>query len=82
MGRPIAVGTDGSVLGEELARIVYAGRHKPGFLKPHAYVERHMAGRTTVHPPGRPPAFDAADTGARFSGTCSQPASQGQKCAG
>ncbi len=36
------VGTDGSVLGEELARIGYAGPHEPGFLKPHAYVELHI----------------------------------------
>jgi N-carbamoyl-L-amino-acid hydrolase len=36
------VGTDGTVLGEELARIGYAGRREPGFLKPHAYVELHI----------------------------------------
>ncbi|MGY0713370.1 allantoate amidohydrolase [Azospirillum argentinense] len=36
------VGTDGSVLGEELARIGYAGDREPGFLKPHAYVELHI----------------------------------------
>ena len=35
-------GTDGSVLGEELRRIGYAGRQQPGFLKPHAYVELHV----------------------------------------
>ncbi|TJW06096.1 MAG: Zn-dependent hydrolase [Mesorhizobium sp.] len=37
-----AVGTDGSVLGKELERIGYAGRHQPGFLKPQAYVELHV----------------------------------------
>jgi len=36
------VGTDGTVLGEELARIGYAGAYEPGFLKPHAYVELHI----------------------------------------
>lgn len=37
-----AVGTDGSVLGQELARIGYAGDREPGFLKPHAYLELHI----------------------------------------
>ena len=37
-----AIGTDGSVLGEELERIGYVGAHQPGFLKPHAYVELHI----------------------------------------
>jgi N-carbamoyl-L-amino-acid hydrolase len=36
------IGTDGSVLGKELERIGYAGRHEPGFLRPHAYVELHV----------------------------------------
>ena len=36
------VGTDGSVLGAELARIGYAGPHEPGFLRPCAYVELHI----------------------------------------
>jgi beta-ureidopropionase / N-carbamoyl-L-amino-acid hydrolase len=36
------VGTDGSVLGEELGRIGYAGLQEPGFLAPHAYVELHI----------------------------------------
>ena len=36
------VGADGTILGEELARIGYAGPHEPGFLKPHAYVELHI----------------------------------------
>ena len=37
-----AVGTDGTVLGEELARIGYAGPKEPGFLRPQAYVELHV----------------------------------------
>ncbi|TPK81144.1 MULTISPECIES: Zn-dependent hydrolase [unclassified Mesorhizobium] len=37
-----AVGTDGSRLGQELARIGYAGDREPGFLKPHIYVELHI----------------------------------------
>ncbi|MES0134575.1 Zn-dependent hydrolase [Mesorhizobium sp. M0016] len=37
-----AIGTDGSVLGQELARIGYAGDREPGFLKPHAYLELHI----------------------------------------
>ncbi len=35
-------GTDGSILGDELARIGYAGPHAPGFIRPHAYVELHI----------------------------------------
>lgn len=43
LGEALAsVGTDGSVLGEELARIGYAGDREPGFLKPLAYVELHI----------------------------------------
>ncbi|MER8696934.1 Zn-dependent hydrolase [Mesorhizobium opportunistum] len=37
-----AIGTDGSTLGQELARIGYAGDREPGFLKPHIYVELHI----------------------------------------
>ncbi|MGI6345199.1 MAG: Zn-dependent hydrolase [Bacillota bacterium] len=36
------VGTDGSILGEELERIGYAGEAEPGFMKPSAYVELHV----------------------------------------
>ncbi len=36
------VGIDGTVLGEELARIGYAGPEAPGTLRPHAYVELHV----------------------------------------
>lgn len=37
-----SIGTDGTVLGEELARIGYAGPHEPGFIRPHAYLELHI----------------------------------------
>lgn len=37
-----SVGTDGTILGEELERIGYAGTKEPGFLKPHAYIELHV----------------------------------------
>ncbi|MEP9373601.1 Zn-dependent hydrolase [Mesorhizobium sp. KR1-2] len=36
------VGTDGTVLGDELRRIGYAGPHEPGFMRPHAYLELHI----------------------------------------
>lgn len=36
------VGIDGTVLGEELKRIGYAGEENPGFLKPYAFVELHI----------------------------------------
>ncbi len=36
------VGTDGTTLGAELARIGYAGPLQPGFITPHAYVELHI----------------------------------------
>ncbi|KAA2236445.1 Zn-dependent hydrolase [Salinarimonas soli] len=36
------IGTDGTELGAELARIGYAGSEEPGFLRPHAYVELHV----------------------------------------
>lgn len=37
-----AVGTDGTLLGEELTRIGYAGTLEAGFMKPYAYVELHI----------------------------------------
>lgn len=37
-----AVGADGTVLGEELRRIGYAGDAEPGFLKPYAFLELHI----------------------------------------
>lgn len=37
-----SVGTDGSILGHELARIGYDGPRQPGFLRPHAYIELHI----------------------------------------
>ena len=36
------VGTDGSILGEELKRIDYAGSPLPGCRKPYAYLELHI----------------------------------------
>lgn len=36
------VGTDGSVLGEELARIGYAGDLEPGSIRPACYLELHI----------------------------------------
>lgn len=36
------IGTDGTTLGAELARIGYAGPRPPGFLRPHAYIELHI----------------------------------------
>jgi len=35
-------GIDGATVGEELQRIGYAGDARPGFLKPHAYLELHI----------------------------------------
>lgn len=37
-----AVGTDGTILGDELKRIGYAGTVAPGFLQPKAFVELHI----------------------------------------
>lgn len=36
------VGTDGTVIGEELKRIGYYGSEEPGFLKPHSFIELHI----------------------------------------
>lgn len=36
------IGTDGTRLGEELARIGALGPRAPGFLRPHAYLELHV----------------------------------------
>lgn len=36
------VGTDGTILGEELKRIGYEGTVEPGFLKPYAFIELHI----------------------------------------
>ncbi len=49
-----SVGTDGSVLGEELARIGYAGPNEPGFLKPHAYLELHIEQGPVLEREGAP----------------------------
>jgi N-carbamoyl-L-amino-acid hydrolase len=36
------VGTDGTVLGDELRRIGYLGENQPGFVTPYAYLELHI----------------------------------------
>lgn len=36
------VGTDGTLLGDELKRIGYAGTEEPGFLRPQVYLELHI----------------------------------------
>lgn len=36
------IGTDGTRLGDELARIGYAGEMKPGAIVPHEYIELHI----------------------------------------
>ncbi|WP_246541228.1 Zn-dependent hydrolase [Peptoniphilus ovalis] len=48
------VGTDGTILGEELERIGYAGNKEPGFLKPHSYVELHVEQGSILHKEGIP----------------------------
>ena len=37
-----SVGTDGTILGEELKRIGYAGTVEPGFIQPSAFLEYHI----------------------------------------
>ncbi len=37
-----SVGTDGTILGDELKRIGYEGTVEPGFLQPEAFVELHI----------------------------------------
>ena len=37
-----SVGTDGTILREELKRIGYEGTVEPGFLQPHAFLELHI----------------------------------------
>lgn len=37
-----SVGTDDSILGDELKRIGYAGTVAPGFIKPYAFLELHI----------------------------------------
>lgn len=49
-----SIGTDGSALGTELARIGYDGPHQPGFLRPHAYVELHVEQGPVLEAEGLP----------------------------
>ena len=44
-----SVGTDGTILGEELKRIGYEGTVEPGFLKPCAFVELHIEQGPILH---------------------------------
>src|SRR3712207_6733681 len=37
-----SVGTDGSILREELKKIGYYGENEPGFIQPHSYIELHV----------------------------------------
>ena len=46
-------GIDGATVGEELRRIGYAGDARPGFLKPHAYVELHIEQGPVLENEGR-----------------------------
>ena len=46
-------GIDGTSVGEELARIGYRGDAKPGWLKPHAYVELHIEQGPVLESEGR-----------------------------
>ncbi|MCP3440678.1 Zn-dependent hydrolase [Bradyrhizobium sp. CCGUVB14] len=48
------VGTDGTTLGAELARIGYAGSREPGFLRPHAYIELHIEQGPVLEAEGLP----------------------------
>ncbi|MBR0859152.1 Zn-dependent hydrolase [Bradyrhizobium liaoningense] len=48
------IGTDGTMLGAELARIGYAGSREPGFLRPHAYVELHIEQGPVLEAEGLP----------------------------
>ncbi|MCH3949818.1 MAG: Zn-dependent hydrolase [Acidaminococcus sp.] len=38
----VSIGTDGTILGDELKRIGYAGTVEPGFVTPKAFVELHI----------------------------------------
>ncbi|MCP3443281.1 Zn-dependent hydrolase [Bradyrhizobium sp. CCGUVB14] len=49
-----AIGTDGTTLGAELARIGYAGSREPGFLRPHAYIELHIEQGPVLEAEGLP----------------------------
>jgi N-carbamoyl-L-amino-acid hydrolase len=46
-------GIDGATVGEELRRIGYAGDMRPGFLKPHAYLELHIEQGPVLENEGR-----------------------------
>jgi N-carbamoyl-L-amino-acid hydrolase len=46
-------GIDGTMVGEELRRIGYAGDARPGFLNPHAYLELHIEQGPVLENEGR-----------------------------
>jgi N-carbamoyl-L-amino-acid hydrolase len=46
-------GIDGATVGDELRRIGYAGDARPGFLKPHAYLELHIEQGPVLENEGR-----------------------------
>ena len=46
-------GIDGATVGEELRRIGYVGDARPGFLKPHAYLELHIEQGPVLENEGR-----------------------------
>ncbi|WP_119255711.1 Zn-dependent hydrolase [Shinella zoogloeoides] len=48
------IGSDGTTLGVELARIGYAGTREPGFLRPHAYIELHIEQGPILEAEGAP----------------------------
>lgn len=48
------IGSDGTTLGMELARIGYAGTREPGFLRPHAYIELHIEQGPILEAEGTP----------------------------
>ncbi|MGB3876911.1 MAG: Zn-dependent hydrolase [Shinella zoogloeoides] len=48
------IGSDGTTLGVELARIGYAGTREPGFLRPHAYIELHIEQGPILEAEGTP----------------------------
>ncbi|MGX5719242.1 hydantoinase/carbamoylase family amidase [Shinella zoogloeoides] len=48
------IGSDGTTLGVELARIGYAGTREPGFFRPHAYIELHIEQGPILEAEGTP----------------------------
>src|SRR5947207_1993952 len=59
-------GIDGATVGEELRRIGYAGDARPGFLKPHAYLELHIEQGPVLENEGRAVGAVEGITGLRW----------------